>query len=131
MAKRIQVWSKYGPRLDLGRTMTVDEIIENVITVTNQSKGSVLAVLSELDVQIEAGLKAGRIVRLPNGMRFEPVAKKDGSIDIHVQVSPALDGNVNNGFRGKMINAEHIGKTEAEMIAYWNQENPQDPVVLD
>ena len=30
-------------------------IIENIVAATNQSKGSVLAVLAELDVQIEAG----------------------------------------------------------------------------
>jgi hypothetical protein len=131
MAKKIQVWSKYGPRIALGSPMTQDEIIENVITVTNQSKGSVLAVLSELDVQIQAGLKAGRIVRLPNGMRYEPIGKKDGSIDINVTVSPTLDGHVNNEFRGKWINSENIGKTETQMIELWNRENPQDLVDVD
>jgi hypothetical protein len=59
-------------------------IIENIVAATNQSKGSVLAVLAELDVQIEAGLKAGRIVQLPNGTHFEPVGKKDGSVNIMV-----------------------------------------------
>ena len=131
MSRKIQVWSKYGPRIALGSPMTQDEIIENVITVTNQSKGSVLAVLSELDVQIEQGLRSGRIVRLPNGMRFEPIGKKDGSIDINVWVSSDLNNNVNHGFRGKWINAENIGKTEAQMIDLWNRENPEDPVTLD
>jgi hypothetical protein len=59
-------------------------IIENIVAATNQSKGSVLAVLAELDVQIEAVLKAGRIVQLPNGTHFEPVGKKDGSVNIMV-----------------------------------------------
>jgi hypothetical protein len=64
--------------------MVPQEIIENVVGATNQSKGSVLAVLSELDVQITAGLKAGRIVRLPNGTRFEPVGKDFDGATIQV-----------------------------------------------
>ena len=128
MAKKIQMWTKYGPRVALGTTMNPEEIIENVIGATNQSKGSVLAVLSELDVQILAGLKAGRIVRLPNGTRFEPVGKKDGSINIVVNVSNEVDTKVNALFKGKWINAERIGWSEEEMIEFWNTEHPEDPI---
>jgi hypothetical protein len=131
MAKKIQMWSKYGPRVALGSPMTPEEVIENIVGVTNQSKGSVLAVLAELDVQITAGLKAGRIVRLPNGTRFEPVGKKDGYVNILVNVSPELDNTVNGSFRGKWVNAENIGKTEAEMIELWNATHPEDPILFN
>lgn len=131
MPEKIEMWSKYGPRVVLGKPMKSDEVIENVIAVTNQSKGSVLAVLAELDVQIMAGLKAGRIVRLPNGTRFEPVGKKDGSISILVTVSPELDKVVNSTFRGEWANAENIGKTEAEMMEYWNAKEPDRPFSTD
>lgn len=128
MAKKIQMWTKYGPRISLGTTMEPEEIIENVIGATNQSKGSVLAVLAELDVQILAGLKVGRIVRLPNGTRFEPVGKKDGSINIIVNVSNELDTKVNALFKGKWINADRIGWSEAELMELWNSEHPEDPI---
>ena len=111
--------------------MMPEEVIENVMTATNQSKGSVLAVLAELDVQIQAGLKAGRIVRLPNGLRFEPVGKKDGYVNIAVNVSNEMDTAVNSTFRGKWINAENIGKSESEMIALWNEKHPEDPISLN
>jgi len=126
MAKKIQAWATYGPRIDLGNPMTEEEIIENMVAATNQSKGSVLAVLAELDVQLEAGLKAGRIVHLPNGTHFEPTGKKDGTININVRVQADLDNKVNSGFRGKWINAENIGKTEAEIVALWNKDHPND-----
>jgi hypothetical protein len=90
-----------------------------------------MAVLSELDVQILAGLKAGRIVRLPNGMRFEPVGKKDGHIHIRVTVSPEMKKIVNDSFWGKWANAENIGKSEAEMIEYWNGKQPETPFSED
>jgi hypothetical protein len=128
MAKKIQAWATYGPRIDLGDPITREDLIDYIVAATNQSKGSVLAVLAELDVQIEAGLKAGRIVQLPNGTHFEPIGKKDGSVDIGVRVNPDLSKKVNSEFRGKWKNAENKDKTEAEMIAIWNAANPQDPI---
>jgi hypothetical protein len=128
MAKKIQAWAAYGPRVSLGAPMKKDELIENIIAATNQSKGSVLAVLAELDVQIESGLKAGRIVQLPNGTHFEPIGKKDGSINIGVRVNPELDKQVNAGFRGTWINGNNKGLTEAEIVAIWNAEHPEDPI---
>ena len=131
MARNIQVWATYGPKIVLGDPMTEEEIIENMVAATNQSKGSVLAVLAELDVQLESGLKAGRIVYLPNGTHYEPIGKKDGSIDISVRVNPELDRKINAGFRGKWLNSENKNKTEAEMIAIWNKEHPNDQIPVD
>ncbi len=131
MAKKIQVWAVYGPKITLGAPMKKDEIIENIVAATNQSKGSVLAVLAELDVQIESGLKAGRIVQLPNGTHFEPIGKKDGSVDIGVRVNPELDKKVNAGFRGTWVNSANVGKTEAEMIAIWNENHPDDQIPVE
>ena len=128
MANKIQIWSKYGPRILLGRPMEAEEIIENIVNATNQSKGSVLA---ELDIQILAGLKAGRIVRLPNGMRFAPIGKKDGSINISVQVTAEMYNAINASFRGIWINAENMGKTEEEMVEIWNGQNPEDQISLN
>jgi hypothetical protein len=131
MAKKIQVWAAYGPRIDLGTPMKKEEIIENIIAAMNQSKGSVLAVLAELDVQLEAGLKAGRIVQLPNSTHFAPIGKKDGSVDIGVRVNPELDRQVNAGFRGTWVNSANVGKTEAEMIAIWNENHPDDQIPVE
>ena len=126
MAKKIQAWTEFGPRLEPVAPMTAEEIIENIVAATNQSKGSVLAMLAELDVQSESGLKAGRIVQMPNGTHYRPIGKSDGSVDISVRVNPDLDNKVNSGFRGQWRNAENIGKTEAEIVALWNQKHPDD-----
>lgn len=87
-----------------------------------------LAVLSELDVQLQAGLKAGRIVQLPNGTHYEPVGKRDGSMDIKVRVGPEVDKKVNNNFRGKWANAANKGASEADIFAQWDAAHPEDPV---
>jgi hypothetical protein len=126
MATKIEAWAAYGPRLEPTQPMTGEELIENIVSVTNQSRGSVLAVLSELDVQIESGLKAGRIVQLPNSTHYRPIGKREGTIDITVRVNPDVDKRVNAGFRGKWINGGNIGKAEAEIIAQWNTDHPGD-----
>lgn len=126
MAKKIQAWAELGPRLEPTNPMSAEELIENIITITNQSRGSVLAVLSELDVQIESALKAGRIVHLPNDTHYKPTGKKNGSVDIDVRVNPALCDRVNTNFRGKWINAANIDKSEADIIALWNKAHPDD-----
>lgn len=128
MAKKIQAWVEFGPRIELAAPMTSNELIDNIVAATNQSRGSVLAVLSELDVQTEAALKAGRIIHMPNGTHYKPTGKKDGSIDIDVRVNPDLDKRVNSGFHGKWVNSANIGKSEAEIIALWNEKHPDDLV---
>jgi hypothetical protein len=130
MANNIKAWARFGPRLEPKDPMDSEEIIENMVKATNQSRGSVLAVLSELDVQLESGLKAGRVVQLPNGTHFRPVGKKDGRVDIQVRVNPAINRNVNANFRGKWRNAENIGMSEAEIIALWNEAFPEDPIEI-
>jgi len=120
----------FGPRLEPTDPMSQDEIIENIVAATNQSRGSVLAVLSELDVQLESGLKAGRVVHLPNGTHYRPIGKKDCKINIQVRVNPEIDKNVNTKFRGKWRNAANIGKSEAEIVALWNAAHPEDPIEM-
>ena len=127
MAKKIQAWVEFGPRLDRTDPMTGRELIKNIVNATNQSRGSVLAVLAELDVQIETALQSGRIVQLPNGTHYMPTAKSDGTVDIDVRVNPELVRNVNADFHGKWKNAENIGKSEADILALWNQTHPEDP----
>jgi len=130
MANKIQAWTEFGPRLELTKPMSNDEIIENIVAVTNQSRGSVLAVISELDVQLESGLKAGRVVHLPNGTHYRPIGKKDGTVNIQVRVNPSIDKNVNVNFRGKWRNAANIGKSQAEIIAMWNEVHPENPIEI-
>ena len=128
MAEKIKMWRILGPKLALATPMDGEEIIEELIQGTNQTRGSILAVLSELDVVIGKGLKAGRIVKLPNGTTFRPLGKKNGQVKIGLRLNPLVTTDVNGNFRGKWVNADRIGITEAEMIALWSETYPDDPV---
>ncbi len=131
MATKIQAWVEFGPRLEPTDPITPEGMIERIVNASNQSRGSVKAILDELDVQTEIALKEGHIVQLPNGTHFKPSGHKDGSIDVNVRVNPRVVKNLNTGFRGQWRNAENIGKSEAEIVALWNDAHPDDPIVIE
>jgi hypothetical protein len=105
-----------------------DEFVEQLVVCTNQSRGSLLAMLAEMGVICENALKSGRIVRLPNGMTLRPTMKRDGRIEIAVRINPALTRRVNTGFRAKVINHANIGRETAELVELWNENHPNDPI---
>ena len=131
MATKIQAWVEFGPRLEPTDPITPEGMIERIVNASNQSRGSVKAILDELDVQTEIALKEGHIVQLPNGTHYKPSGHKDGSIDVNVRVNPRVVKNLNTGFRGQWRNAENIGKTEAQIIGLWNDAHPDDPIVVE
>lgn len=128
MAKKIQAWTTYGPRLALALPVTSEEFVENLVQATNLSRGSVLAFLAELDDQLESNLRVGRPVHLPNGMHFRPIGRRDGSIRVEVRINPKVTKRLNGDFRGKWQNAENVGKSEVEIIALWNAQHPDDTI---
>jgi hypothetical protein len=128
MAKKIQMWTEFGPKLAPATPIAAEEVIEQLVQATNQTRGSILAVLSELDEVILQGLRSGRIVKLPNGTNFRPIGKKDGSIKVSVRLNPRLTKQIAAERRANWVNAQNIGKSEAEMIALWNEAHPDDPI---
>jgi hypothetical protein len=128
MAHKVQAFAAYGPRLKPADPMSAEEFTERLILGTNQTRGSLQAVLFEMEAISEIALKEGRIVKLPNGMHLRPVMKRDGRIEIRVSVSRELTRRVNGGFRGEIINKGNIGKSEQEIDALWAANHPDDPL---
>ncbi len=128
MAKKIQMWTEFGPKLATATPVEAEEVIEQLVQATNQTRGSILAVLSELDEVILQGLRSGRIVKLPNGTHYRPIGKKDGSIKVSVRLNPRLSKLIAADRRANWVNAQNIGKSEAEMIVLWNEAHPDDPI---
>jgi len=128
MAKKIQMWRELGPRLVKTDPVTAEEVIDLLVATTNQTRGSLLAILSELDVMLERSLKAGKAVKLPNGTTFRPVGKKNGSLSIKMRFSSRMSKSINIGQNANWVNAENINKSQEEMIAIWNKLHPDDLV---
>ena len=54
----------------------------------------------------------------------------DGTFEVKVRVDKRVLRalNAQGAFRGSVLNAEHVGKTAADLVALWNDEHPGDPV---
>lgn len=128
MAKKIKMWRVLGPRLAPATPMESEDVVEELVEATNESRGSLLSTLSELDVVLERGLKSGRAVKLPNGTIYRARCDKNGKIKVSVTLPARVIKRINNEFRGQIINAANIGKSEEEMIALWNETYPDDPI---
>ena len=128
MAHKVQAFATYGPRIESATAMEADEFVEQLVVSTNQSRGSLLAMLAEMETISENALKSGRIVKLPNGMTLRPIMKRDGHIEIVVHVNRAMTRRVNTDFRGTIINSRNIGKSEAEFIELWDENHQDNPI---
>jgi len=78
MAKKIEAWTEFGPRLEPATAMTDKELVQQITVGSNESISSTLAVLTFLDTVLEQALMAGRIVQLPMAPTFGPSAKRTG-----------------------------------------------------
>jgi hypothetical protein len=88
--------------------------------------------IRELRDQIIEFCRAGRAVKIDGLGTWTPNLKIDGSFDIQYRADKALVNglNVPGVFSGEIVNAENIGKTGDELVALWNEANPDDLVEL-
>jgi len=128
MAEKIQMWRELGPQIVPGSPLDPEEFIETLIETTGQSEGALVGVLAEVDTIIVRALRSGRRVKLPNGLRFRPIGKKDGSIRTKIDYGVRMNRRVNNNPRAEWKNSKNIDISEDEMIAQWNELHPDDPI---
>jgi hypothetical protein len=131
MAYHIQAWKKHGPRVVNPKTMESKEFINRLTRGVNQTKGTTLSFLAELDDILVESLQIGRGVKLPNGWTISVSGKKDGTVEINVSVGKEMQDRVNADFNGEWINAQNIGKTNEEICGIWNEDNPNDQITLN
>ena len=132
MATRLKAIAVKRPRIKRGDTADVKDAANLIAGRTSATEGGVFEALNELRYALFFFLKAGRAVNLPGLGYFSPSMSLDGTINVNLRVDPELLGDLNKkveGFKGKVINALNIGKTSDELVALWNEEHPEDPVV--
>ncbi len=129
MAKKIQAIATYRPRIDMGMAADPDRFLNLVTQRTTLSRGVVKNV-QESEVETLVGLLAeGRSVRT-GVATYIPSLSLDGSVHIQVRVDRRILTALNapGALRGKLINAENVGKTATDLVQQWNEAHPGDPV---
>lgn len=131
MAKLIQAVAKYGPRIELIEAADTERFMELITQRTTLSAGVVKNV-QESEVETLIGLlKEGRPVHTGIAI-FTPSIDLEGNIDISVRVDKRIlmALNAHGAFTGKILRSENIGKSTEELAELWNEEHPEDPIVV-
>jgi hypothetical protein len=131
MAKLIQAFAAYGPRIDLMESAEPKRFMELITQRTTLSSGVVKNV-QESEVETLIGLlKEGRSVHTGVAV-FRPTIDAQGNLSISVRVDKRITAalNVPGAFTGKINNNANIGKTTDEIVYLWNQAHPEDMIIF-
>lgn len=132
MAHRIKAINAYRPRLEQGNTVKQPELIRLLSHGTGLLEGTVDHTIKELRDKIIFYCRAGRAVKVEGLGIWTPSIGLDGQLNIHYRPDPAFIYNLNipGVFTGTILNREYIGMTSDELVAKWNEDYPEDPVIL-
>lgn len=130
MADKLNAIGTYRPRIKQGDTVQMDELARLIAARTNFNEGAVSHALKELRDVVAFYTLAGRAVKLEGLGTYSPTLSVQGKFGVSHRLDKRLNAQINapDAFGGTIINKEMIGKTTAEFITMWNEENPDDPV---
>ncbi len=130
MASRISVINHYRPQIEYGETAGWREVAKFLESSSTLSKIDIIGVLTGLQDAVVYFNSQGRGVKLEGLGTYLPNINYQGELDAAHRLDRNLKRALNNGsFRGKIRNKKNIGKTVEEVIALWNAEHPDDPVL--
>ena len=132
MAARIEAIQVYSPRVILGRTASLLELVKFISGRTGLNEGEITMVLKELRDAIIFFTLEGRGAKIEGLGTYLPKVSLDGRFDISHRLDAAIRNALNTpgAFRGEIENRVNIGKTGEELVTMWNEEHPEDPVTL-
>ncbi len=130
MASRIQAINAYRPRVKLERTAHMDEVVDFIARSTGLNTGTIVHVLTELRAAVVFYNRLARGVKLEGLGTYLPNIRLDGTMDVQHRLDRGLRRALNSTrFSGTIINRRNIGKTPDELVALWDVEHPDNPVV--
>ena len=103
-----------------------------LITQRTTLSTGVVKNVQESEVETLIGLlKEGRSVHTGVAI-FRPTIDAQGNLSISVRVDKRITSalNVPGAFTGKVNNSPNIGKSTEEMVQLWNQDHPDDMIIL-
>jgi hypothetical protein len=131
MAARIQAINAYRPKIKHGNTVQTSELVRLLADRTGLNKGEVALVLGELSDSIVFYNREGRGVKLEGLGIYMPKIGLDGVFSVWHRLDRSIFNqlNISGFFTGIVLNRENIGKAVEELIAMWNADHPDDPVI--
>ena len=130
MANRIVAINTYRPKIDLGLTIKVDQLVQYIADRTGLNRGDIRHMLDEFQDSIVFFALNGQGVKLEGLGTFKPTMDTQGKLRLSTRIDNKINNRLNQkgAFKGEILKRENIGKTTDELVALWNQEHSDDPV---
>jgi hypothetical protein len=132
MAQLIQAFSAYGPKIELIEAADIQHYMKLITKHTTLSTGVVKNVQeSEVETLIDLLLE-GRPVHTGVAI-FIPDIDTQGNVRLSVRVDKRILSALNSpdAFAGKICNKENIGMTREQYIARWNEDHPDNLIIME
>ena len=131
MANRIQAVSTYRPRIKQKGTVSTERLAEFIEGRTALNYGEILNVLMELHVAIRTYCLDGSAVKIEGLGTFSPSIALDGVFKVNCRMDVGIGKamNVKAAFTGSIVNRNNVGLASEDLVALWNLDHPDDPVV--
>jgi nucleoid DNA-binding protein len=132
MAKMLQAYRVYGPRVDANRTAQLDTVAEWMAMRTGLNKSEVLMVLQEIGDAVVYFNAQGTPVKLPAVGTFTPGIDRHGTFKVNFRADQALKNQLNaaDAFTGEIKNQGNIGIDDDAYRALWDADHPDDPIEI-
>jgi len=131
MAKFIQAIVAFGPKLEQGKRVEVEELADQLAQRSGLHAGQTLLALSELEATLIHFLRNGRSVRLNGIGIFTPTVGIDGTKRIRYRPGTLLRRGLDQGiYRGTIRNPDASKLTPEDYKRKWDEAHPEDPLEL-
>jgi hypothetical protein len=130
MARILQAFNRYGPRLALNPTAQLEQVAGWMAMRTGLNKSEMMMTLQEINEAILYFNGQGTPVKLPGVGTFTPSVDRRGAFSINFRADVDLKKGINapNGYTGQVNNKSRIGLDDAGYKALWDADHPDDPL---
>jgi hypothetical protein len=130
MAKLIQAFNKYGPKLDANPTVGIAQVAGYIEGRTGLNKSEIVMCLMELAGAVVFFNNQGTPVKLTDLGTFRTSIDREGKLAIKYLADKALKNGLNapGAFTGTILNQTNIGLDNQGYKDLWDAENPDDPL---
>jgi len=132
MAQKIVAINTLRPKVKRSQMAETLEIAKYISGRTTLNRGEIKNLLDELYETILHFNLMGRSVKFENVGVFFPRIDLNGTVSIGFKADPLLSKRalLEREYTGEILNSQNREKTVDELVDLWNQENPDDLIIV-
>ena len=134
MANKLAVINQLRPRILTQEVVDLEKIAKRISKNTTYNAEELYGMLRLFTNEANAALQAGETIKIDGLLSLVPNMRVGGEVDLAIRGDRGAIANLNNPqlwTAGKVSNHEHLTKTSEQIIAFWNEQHPDDPVVVE